>query len=170
VTKSVSVTLDTQPPAITIVTPTPGTLTRLATIDVSGTVADTSAVSVSVNGRTAIVSGGTFSLAALAIPEGDSTITARATDAAGRSTDASIIVTRDSTAPTIELAAPERITRRQPGQVVATVTDADTAAQVEFRIDGVSSGLQTAPPYTVALTAPAAAAIGDTITIAAIAT
>jgi hypothetical protein len=57
-----------------------------------------------------------------------------ATDATGRTGEASVLVTRDSTPPQIDLAAPERITRRETGRAVATVTDALGVAQVVFAV------------------------------------
>src|SRR5262249_55202959 len=58
--RTVAVTLDTAAPILTITSPAPGTLTRLDTVDVTGTVQDTSAVTVTVADRAATVTGGTF--------------------------------------------------------------------------------------------------------------
>src|SRR5262249_54466653 len=82
----------------------------------------------------------------------------------------SVVVTRDSTAPTIDLAAPERITRLQSGQAVATVTDAGGVAQVVFAFNGAAAGTLTAAPFTVPLAVPTGVAIGDTFVVSATAT
>jgi hypothetical protein len=170
-TKTVTATLDTQPPVLTITSPAPGTLTRFDVIDVSGTVQDISAVTVTIGDRTATVTNGTFTATGVLLPaDGDIAIVVKATDGTGRMSERSIVVTRDSIAPQLELTTPERITRRQPGQAVATVTDANGVSQVVFAVNGVLAGTLTAPPFTIPLTAPDGVAIGGTFTVTVTAT
>ena len=74
------------------------------TITVTGTVDDPSA-SVTVNGVTATISGGTFS-AGLTLSEGANTITATSTDAAGNTASASVMVTLDTAPPVLAISSP----------------------------------------------------------------
>ncbi len=170
-TKSVTATLDTQPPQITITSPAPGTLTRFNVVDVTGTVQDISAVSVTI-GDTSVnaAADGTFTLPRVPLSEGDVSIVVTATDAAGHTSHQTIVVTSDTTAPQVDLSTPERITRLQAGQALATVSDANGVAQVVFAVNGAAAATLTTPPFSIPLTVPDGIALGDTFTVQVTAT
>lgn len=106
--KSVTFTVDTVPPALSLTSPTDGLVTNKAACAVSGTTNDITSspctVTVKLNSgaaETATVSAdGTFSKT-VTLVEGANTITVVSTDAAGKSTTVTRTVTLDTVAPTI---------------------------------------------------------------------
>lgn len=88
-----TVRLDTQAPTITIASPADGATLNQASVTVQGTAVDSSAVTVTVNGQAAAVSGSSFSVD-VPLAVGSDPISVTATDAAGNSASASITVTR----------------------------------------------------------------------------
>ncbi len=88
---SVSVTLDTTPPAVTITSPSPDANVTVPAVTVTGTTEP--GATVTVNGHAVTVDGsGSFSTQ-LPLTEGANLITATATDAAGNSASATVVVT-----------------------------------------------------------------------------
>jgi hypothetical protein len=169
-TQSVTVTIDVNAPVLTITLPASGTITNLATVDVTGTVQDASLTSLVVTPagtQPVTVTNGQFTAPGIPLTEGDTTILVTATDRANRSTPMSIVVTRDSTAPELELTAPDRITRRQTIQLAATANEPNLT--VVLGINGAETTF-TAPPYSIPLTIPDGLAMGDTFTVSAKAT
>lgn len=103
VAKTVSFTVDTVPPTLSVTAPTEGFVTNQAKITVSGTTDDTTSkpVTVTVNGeQTAVGEGGAWSKEITLTP-GKNTITVVATDKAGKSTTVTRNVTLDTGAPVI---------------------------------------------------------------------
>ena len=101
VQKSVTFTVDTVAPILTINSPANNSITNTAACTVSGTTNDatSSPVTVTVNGENVTVgSDGSFSKV-ITLTEGDNTITVVATDAAGKSTTVTRTVTLDTGAP-----------------------------------------------------------------------
>ena len=97
--KSVTVRRDTTAPIVAFATPANGSATKAAVIRVSGTV-DDPAASVLVNGRAATVADGQFEIADFSLNEGQTVLTAVATDRLGNaSAPISITVTSDRTSP-----------------------------------------------------------------------
>ena len=84
------------------------------TITVTGTIDDPTAT-VTVNGTTATIAGGTFS-ASVTLNESSNTLTATATDPAGNTALASVTVTLDTVPPIITISAPTN------GQVFGATT------------------------------------------------
>ncbi len=106
---------DSQAPTLTITDPAAGSVVPEAAVVVSGSVDEPNLDRVTVQGITAAVQGGSFS-ASVALVEGDNTLVVRATDRLGHAAEATRLVRRDSTAPGLEIAAPEegsRIRRRE---------------------------------------------------------
>ena len=103
---SVSVTIDTVPPALSLDSPEDGLITNRETITISGTTSDatsgTPTVEVYLNGGAAqaaeVGSDGKFSIN-VKLTSGANTILVRATDAAGKYTEISRTVTLDTGAP-----------------------------------------------------------------------
>ena len=112
-------------------------LTRLDAITVRGTAAGRAPLSVVVGGVAATVTG-TMWEALVPLVEGDNTITAIAKSASGReSAPASVMVTRDGVAPTVDLQTPESIGRDEPGKGRVEAADNLPGVLVQVRIDGV---------------------------------
>jgi hypothetical protein len=91
-------------PAVVITSPSDLSYVNATTVTVSGTVS--AAVTVSVNGVAATVSGGTFSAPGVPLIEGGNTLTATATDAMGHVGLANINVVRDLTPPHVAIYTP----------------------------------------------------------------
>lgn len=89
------VTKDTQAPALTVSSPVDQTTTGEASITVSGTVSDATAVTVAANGvALSVLGNGNFS-GSVPLTVGENTITTVATDAAGNTTSVPRVVTRE---------------------------------------------------------------------------
>jgi hypothetical protein len=92
----ITVKLDKTNPSVAITSPVGGSTTIAASVTVSGTDSDaiSGIASVKVNGVAASLGSGTFSKPGVALACGSNTITALATDQAGRTSTDSIAVTR----------------------------------------------------------------------------
>lgn len=103
VAKTVSFTVDTVPPTLSVTAPTEGFVTNQAKITVSGTTDDTTSkpVTVTVNGEQAAVGEGGAWSKEITLTPGKNTITVVATDKAGKSTTVTRNVTLDTGAPVI---------------------------------------------------------------------
>ncbi len=98
---TISVTIDTVPPVLTVLQPATDTSVNNATLTVSGTTSDvtSSPVTLTVNGAAVTVgSDGTFSTT-VTLTEGSNTITVIATDSSGRATTVTRTVVLDTGAP-----------------------------------------------------------------------
>ena len=102
-----SITVDTSPPQLVVVSPADGLIAAQASLTVSGTVEDSisGVPSVLVNGQSAAVSGGTFSLT-VTLSEGENAITVTATNGAGLSTVIYRSVTLDTVPPVLTVESP----------------------------------------------------------------
>lgn len=102
--KSVTFTVDTIPPTLSISAPVAGLVTNKSTVTVTGTTDDATSkpVTVTVNGTTVTVaSDGSFSKD-VTLTEGSNTITIIAKDKAGKTTTVTRTVTLDTKAPVIK--------------------------------------------------------------------
>ncbi|MEO8196127.1 MAG: Ig-like domain-containing protein, partial [Thermoanaerobaculia bacterium] len=109
-TASRVVVRDSQAPTLTITDPAAGSVVPEAAVEVSGSVDEPNLDRVTVQGVAAPVQGGSFS-ASVALVEGDNTLVVRATDRLGHTAEATRLVRRDSTAPGLEIAAPQEGSR-----------------------------------------------------------
>src|SRR5215475_3241734 len=153
-------TVDTTPPTVSITAPA-----NAATVTGSVTVSATASDNVGVVGVQFLLDGANLGAEDTATPytttwnttsasNGSHTLTARARDAAGNSTSASVTVTvnnPDTTPPTVSITAPANA-----ATVLATITvsanaaDANGVAGVQFQLDGVNLGAEdTTSPYSV---------------------
>jgi hypothetical protein len=175
-TLSHEVTVDLTAPSISISTPLSGTLTKLATTTVTGTVSDTTLVSVKVGKTLATLTPGAtpqdrvFTAVDVSLADGDNTLVATATDALARTSTASTLVTRDSIAPIVVLDAPTLITRTRPAHIVANVQENLAIRDVVFSLDGALIATKTTAPFQVDVVAPAAALPGTTLLLTVVAT
>jgi len=166
-TSSVTVTLDTVPPALSLISPA-SSLTNRSAVVVSGTTepgatltVDGSPVSVGVSGAFATT---------LSLVDGPHTIVVVATDAAGNQASLSVPITVDTTAPSLSIASPTTgsLTKDPVAEVTGTTEIGATVA-----VNGVQSGVSSSGGFTVALplqeglntiTATATDAAGNTAT------
>jgi hypothetical protein len=134
-----TVTRDTTNPSVTIAQPADGQVTNGAQAVVTGTVSDATAVSVSVNGVSATLSGQSFN-ATVSLAEGSNAINVVATDAAGNQSQASRNVVRDSVAPVLTIAEPSEglTTNATSVTVTGAVSDATATA---ITVNGVTAEL-----------------------------
>src|SRR5215471_14705638 len=139
---SYPLTVDTIPPVIAITSPADHFVTKDGSVNVTGSVSDASATSVTVNGITAVVTGSSFSASGVALTEGSNPITATARDAAGNTGHSQITVDRDTIPPTISILDASRpltdggLLNHHPSPVVA-VADA--------HLSGYTATLNNAP-------------------------
>lgn len=162
------VTRDTQPPTLTIAAPADNEISNNASVTVSGSATDASAVTVTVNGTPATRdASGTFS-APLTLSEGPGTITVVATDAAGNASTATRARTVDLTPPTLTVTQPSGrvVTKENAASVSASVSD---ATAVSLSVNGVTTSIATDGTFStsVPLTADGSAPIAIIATDAA---
>ncbi len=170
------ITVDLAAPSVTIATPTSGTLTKNATVDVTGSVLDTTLTAVTMSGITAVLQPGAtpdqklFTLTAVPLAGGDNTLTAVATDALGRTGQASTLVTRDSIAPAVTIDGPSLITRTRTSRFTASVVENLAIRDVVFKLADVVLSTQTTSPFALDVIAPLTSQPGDIQPLSVIAT
>jgi hypothetical protein len=110
-------------PTITISSPTDGSYSRNASIQVTGTIGGP-VVAVTVNGQAATLGPGSFT-AGITLTPGVNVLVAAATDTAGNQASAAVAVTLDSQPPTLTVVAPlpGTITNEPQVRVAGSVTD-----------------------------------------------
>ncbi|MGD0589793.1 MAG: RHS repeat-associated core domain-containing protein [Bacteroidota bacterium] len=142
---------DTQPPVLTISSPLDSSITNLQSITVNGTVADSTKVTLTINGNAVTVgTGGVFSYQ-LSVTEGLNTITVVATDAAGNKTTVTRTVRRDTQAPIVNLISPvdSLLTNQLSVTVSGTVVD---STAVTMTINGNNVLVGTNGTFSTQLT------------------
>ena len=150
--------LDTTPPTVSIASPTGGTVS--ATIAVSVNAADNvgvTRVDLRVNGATVAstnVAPYQFAWNSTTVPNGPVALTAVAFDAAGNSTTSATIALDvsngpppDTTPPTVSIASPTGGTVSNTVAVSVNAADNVGVTRVELRVNGVTVGSGTAPPW-----------------------
>ncbi|MBX7184871.1 MAG: Ig-like domain repeat protein, partial [Vicinamibacteria bacterium] len=103
---TVSIIVDRTPPVLTIAAPAQGAVVPTLPLVVSGTVVDTTTVSVTVQGTEASVVGQAYTATLPALGDGSVTITVRASDAAGNETVLTRVVEVDLGPPTVAITSP----------------------------------------------------------------
>jgi len=139
-----TVTYDLNVPVLTLSAPADNSTTTQSFIAVTGTISETSQVSVSVNNgspQSAAISGSGFS-ATVNLVSGVNTIDIIATDLAGNTTSAKRTVTYDNSTSTFTLAvtspAQDITTRSSSLTLKGTVVDASGKVRVRITMDGRS--------------------------------
>ena len=136
---AVSFTVDTVPPAFSDLLPADGTVTKTTPIVVSGKVSsDTTGVTV--GGSPSTLSGGSFSLSALAITEGPNAIALNAVDRAGNVGTSTLRVVLDTIPPRLSITSPSagQLLGSLSTAVIGTVSDANLEAVL---VDGGSASV-----------------------------
>ena len=159
-----NIVVDFTAPQLAITSPATNILTNESSVDISGTVNDSTAVNVTVNGVTATVDGGIFA-ATVALFDGDNPIRVVATDEGGRSTEANVIVTQDAIPPVLELNTPDTLSGITPSEVTANVTDNLALAEVVLSVNGVAAATFAGPPFALELAIPEGVLSGDTVLV-----
>ena len=119
---------DTQAPIVSLTSPIDSLITNQQTVSVSGTVLDSTTVTLTINGNSVSIGvGGAFSYQ-LSVTEGMNTITIVATDAAGNKTTVARKVRRDTQAPTVSLTSPVDSLLTNQLNVTISGTVADSTA------------------------------------------
>jgi hypothetical protein len=166
-----TITLDTTAPTLTVTAPADNSKTALAASTVTGTISETSTVTVKVGTGTpqsAAITGSDYS-SNINLVSGLNTITVTATDLAGnKSTDVVRTVTYDGTNPSLAITDPMQDITTELNSITigGTVTDAVTSVIVTITVDNqsytptVTNGafsqlitLDTLKTYAVAVTA-----------------
>jgi chitinase len=185
-------TPDTTPPTVSIASPTGGTVSN--TVAVSVNAADNvgvARVDLRVNGATAATTNLApyqFAWNSTTVPNGPVALTAVAYDAAGNSTTSAAIALSvlngpppDTTPPTVSIASPTGGTVSNTVAVSVNAADNVGVTRVDLRVNGATAASTNAAPYqfawnsttvpngSVALTAVAYDAAGNSTTSAAIA-
>ncbi|HXK17514.1 MAG TPA: hypothetical protein VNG33_06920, partial [Polyangiaceae bacterium] len=163
---------DAPPALLTLESPASGTLTRAATIAISGTAQSSSGVTISVAGASITTPGGAgpqpFSVV-VPLVEGENPFSVQAVDQNGCSASSDLVVIRDSAPPTLTLDVPGSLTLDTPVQVTASTTDSRGVAEVRFSVSlhgsVVDQEVRTSAPYVFTLSAPSGAAAGDVLLI-----
>ena len=109
---------------------------------------------------------GTFS-AVVPLTEGENHIHVVATDGLGRTGSAEVIVTRDSTPPTIEVSAPDTISRRRGAQAIVTASDSFALDRLVVSANGAAIGTFPQASVTVDLAVPEALVAGAMLVVTA---
>jgi RHS repeat-associated protein len=105
-TATVTVRRDAAAPSIEIDSPADGSYLAASEVTVSGTLGAGSGLTVTVGGEPATVDGSSFTLAGVALAEGENRLIARVTDGAGNQGTHAILVYRDTVAPQLLSTAP----------------------------------------------------------------
>ncbi len=148
---SVSVTIATTAPAISITTPANGAYVNGGTITVTANATDSVGVTGvqfeldGVNLGAAVTGAGpTYSISwnTAAVTNGSHTLSAVATDAAGNTATASIPVTMNNTPPTVSMTSPASGSFVNGGTITVTAnaTDSVGVTGVQFKLDGTNLG------------------------------
>jgi RHS repeat-associated protein len=162
---------DTQAPVLTLSAPADNSATKNATVAVTGTVTDATAVTVNTNGTPLSVVGTAVS-GTVALAYGVNPLVTTATDAAGNSTGVTRTVTRDTLPPSLTVTAPTDNSTVTTDSVTVSGTVSDATA-VTVSASGVSlpvvSGAFTGKvaleegPNTIAIVATDAATNTTTV-------
>ena len=152
-------------PTVTITAPANGLLTNRTPTTVTGAVAGTGPVTVSVNGVAASVSNGHYT-ASVPLLEGANTLTATATNAFG-SASAATSVTLDTTPPVVTITTPADGSLTTKAQAVATGTVTDASPIANFSVNGQTVTLTNGAFTTTVVMVEGANAITATATDAA---
>lgn len=137
-TETRTVTIDTSAPALTVSTPSSGTLTNNPAVQVGGTAE--AGATVHVNGvNAAVSSAGEFSVS-IPLQEGLNTITVTATDQVGNSASTTVEVTLDTHAPALALFSPSTGLTSHASVVVAGTTEPGATLTVDGTAASVDSG------------------------------
>ncbi len=139
---SISITVDTALPSIAITSPSNNAFLNTSIVTVSGTASKTGSglqkVEVSVDGGSFSIATGTtsWSFATSALSDGPHTITAKATDNAGNTKEASISISVDASPPAINITSPAdgHVFIASPVTIIGTASDNIGLSKVKVKV------------------------------------
>ena len=169
-TASVTVRRDGQAPAIAISSPADGAYLNASEVEVGGTIGAGAGLTVTVGGEPATVTGDSFSLAGVALAEGENRLIARVTDGAGNQGTHAILVYRDTVAPQLLSTAPAGGALGISGDTAFTVTFSEKvsgAPPAAFKLEtGAGASIAASGTYSgSSLTVEPAAALPSQATV-----
>ncbi|MBI3638870.1 MAG: 6-bladed beta-propeller [Thaumarchaeota archaeon] len=142
--KSITITINTGVPTISITTPSNGAIVKTSIVQINGTASDVvpiSKVEVQIDGGTFNLATGTstWSFTTSALSDGTHTINAKLTDNGANTQTTSSTVTIDTVSPTIAILAPSNGTIVKTSTVLINGTASDVGSglqKVEASVDG----------------------------------
>lgn len=147
---SITITLDSRPPVVEIISPAPNSVLNTRVVTVNGTIDKNAAtVSVGVKGSEnhvqAEIGSSTFTARDVKLSEGVNVIFARAVSAAGNAGTATVKVTVDSIPPKIAITSPKNnvVTNKKMITVTGTVDDQGALVKVNNTPAQVTKGFFT---------------------------
>ncbi|HEU4455393.1 MAG TPA: Ig-like domain-containing protein, partial [Longimicrobium sp.] len=146
---TITITRDSEAPAVRITQPADGARLNVQTVTVSGTVDQEAGITVTVNGVAATVTNGAFTAAGVTLVEGQNTLIARVKDSLNNQGAHTRIVVRDTVAPKLELADPASGALALPVNSVFRLTFSEEIAEPAAG----SWSLQTGAGQAIAATA-----------------
>ncbi len=145
----VSVLFDTRPPVITITAPENNSFTNQAQVLVTGSVDEP--VTLKINGTAVTMDGLAFERA-LTLTEGINSIQVMATDLAGNSSTATVLVTLDTAPPVVSISSPVNglLTNNSSVLVTGTVNETVSSVSVNGTQAQVSGSMFSLASFTLA--------------------
>ena len=163
---NLTVVRDTAGPELTISSPADGITVKTLTIEIRGYTDDT-AESISLNGVSAVISGGEF-MADIPLQEGSNLVGVSAVDDLGNTTATQLTVTRDTTAPDITISDPTGNTRTRDLTITVTGTTEPGSTLAVNRQPSPADFSKTVPDSGLfALSVPLVPNTTNTITLTA---
>ena len=149
---SCSAAIDITGPVLTVSTLGNGAITNTATLNISGTISDSSAVAgLTINNAAVSVTNGTFS-AVITLQEGLNTVTVIAADALGNSASNSRTLTLDSAAPILTVTAPaDNSTTAQAVVMISGTINETSTVTVSVNNGTPQSASLTGSAYSTAI-------------------
>ena len=145
------------PPTVSLTTPQTGLLTRMPSQVATGSVSDRSVTSgvLRVNGidQPLVIANGQFS-APVTLVEGANRLVASASNAGGTGTSADIVVTLDSSGPTLEARMPRAVGAGDRVELLAEVFDRSGVVSVTMQVNGAPGGTLSRLPYAFSVVVP----------------
>ncbi|HEX4965393.1 MAG TPA: Ig-like domain-containing protein [Thermoanaerobaculia bacterium] len=145
---TISVTRDSDAPAVHIDQPADGARLNAQTVTVSGTVDQEAGLTLTVNGIAATITGGTFSAANVPLVEGNNTLIARVKDAVGNQGTHTRVVVRDTVAPKLDSADPASGALALPVDSIFRLTFSEDVAEPAAGSWRLETGASQAIPAT----------------------
>jgi uncharacterized protein YfaP (DUF2135 family) len=142
---------DVDPPVIAVSSPSDNVLVRTATVTVTGTITDASAVTATLNGAPLTIAADRSYQTTIALSEGPNTLTLVARDAAGNETTTTRSVTLDTTAPVLVVSTPANGFSTQEDNVGVAGTATDQSA-LKVTVNGTPATLSSAGAFSATIT------------------
>lgn len=144
---------DIAAPALTIASPAQDLVTRDSLVSLSGTVLDSTATVITVNGDTATLGTGNSWSVDVPLVEGPNTLSITAIDAAGNQTDTSRTVYRDETPPDVTITSPAA-DGYTPDTLITLSGTATDASSFTLNVNGTPVTVDSLGNWSLAVSLP----------------